>query len=97
MVDVAEEVAWLRLKRKNYYTMIYSNVDGLAQEAVGNANWSDALKKAYKEVQVAMDQEVQERTMDRTTPTPGMMPPGMLPPGFGGPGMLQPGFGPGNQ
>ena len=89
MVDVVEEIGWLRLKRKSYYTMIYSDVDGLAQKAVGNANWSAAIKKAYNDVQDALEEEVQERAMDRINPMQDM--PGM--PGFGMPGFGMPGFG----
>ena len=81
LVDIINQVHWgsgTAPRRMSFNNMLYANVDGLSQEAIGKKNWSVVLKKAYKDVQDAMAENVEERKTDRINPVmPGM--PGMLP------------------
>ncbi|MBC8379494.1 MAG: hypothetical protein H8E62_09990 [Planctomycetes bacterium] len=85
LVDLIKEITWnKRLKRSDYYAMLYFDGEALNQVAVGKSNWPSDYSKAYRAVQEEMDSEASRIEGDFNMP-PGIRPgirPGM-PPGFG--------------
>ncbi len=62
LVDLIREIGWnTRLKRSDYYTMLYHDGLELKQVAVGKSNWPSTEIKAYRQLQEEKEMETQRR------------------------------------
>ena len=88
LVDMVKEITWnTRLKRSDYYTMLYFDGDALNQVAIGKSNWPSDYSKAYRAVQEEMAKDTLGTEGDFNMP-PGMQPgPGGRPSDFTRPTM----------
>ena len=72
MVDVVKEINWgTRLRRTDFYNMLYYDADELMQVGIGKSNWPTPLKRAYDDVQNAMDEIVEQRDQMMNRGMPG--------------------------
>lgn len=65
MVDLLKEINWgTRMRRSDYYQMLYHDATGLVRLSVGKSNWPKDVKQSYDAVQKAMEEDVNSRSSD---------------------------------